>query len=128
MSKNAFLGEAVMPSGAARHATWPEPISEQSTRKGGGVGPFVRARAAPTNRRSGIALVLTAALSPAAVTNPSDNMTSKSPSVAKNSLVWRHMHGATLPALFGVNEVETRQLAGTKPAGCRGSIVHCNTV
>ena len=32
----------------------------------------------------------------------------------------------TLPALFGVNEVETRQLAGTKPAGCRGSIVHCN--
>ena len=32
----------------------------------------------------------------------------------------------TLPALFGVNEVETGQLAGTKPAGCRGSIVHCN--
>ena len=45
----------------------------------------MRARADPTNRRSVVALVLTAALSAAEVTNPSENMASKSPSVAKNS-------------------------------------------
>ena len=127
MSKNAFLGEAVVPAGSAENATWRQPRSEQPTCEFG-IGPCVRARADPTNRRSAIVLVLAATLSAAAIAYPSENMASKSPTVAKNSLVWRHMHGATLPALFGVNEVETRQLAGTKPAGCRGSIVHCNTV
>ena len=70
--------------------------------------PCMRARADPTNRRSVVALVLTAALSAAEVTNPSENMASKSPSVAKNSAAagtssWTPTGGRTI----GVRETHS---------------------